>query len=188
MPSSRRASTVFPSPLRPLTKTVAAAEPATNARAAASSPAVSDSRPVSTSSAGSPAVPAGLAPPAAPAAANTSAAPARSAARRDISRRQTSATSVSSGRTGPIRGAGRIRLFRRICRAVPVNGSRPVSASYSITPTAYQSAAAPVRAVSICSGAMYPGDPPAAVARTVPRPTRPVTAAGPPVASPSASL
>src|SRR6185503_17629371 len=50
-------------------------------------------------------------------------------------------------------------FFARIVHMSPRNGSRPVSASYNIAPTAYQSLAAATSPPDACSGAMYGTEP-----------------------------
>ena len=85
------------------------------------------------------------------------------------------ASSAEHSRTQVRRQVGREQLGRRRIRAAasgciisiaaPVNGSRPVSASYSITPTAYQSLASLTGSPAACSGAMYAGVPLTAVLR-----------------------
>jgi hypothetical protein len=50
-------------------------------------------------------------------------------------------------------------LSTRIAPGLPSNGSSPVSASNSITPTAYQSLALCESSPAACSGAMYAGVP-----------------------------
>ncbi len=60
---------------------------------------------------------------------------------------------------GARRGAAATPARRVRPRRTEANGRRPVSASYSITPTAYQSAAVPARSPVASSGAMYAGVP-----------------------------
>ena len=65
---------------------------------------------------------------------------------------------ISAASDGSLGSAGTggapVCLARKICAAVPTNGSFPVTASNSITPSAYQSLAGVASWLAHCSGAM----------------------------------
>jgi hypothetical protein len=80
---------------------------------------------------------------------------------------------VASSRTHSASSAGGVGHQRRAARQLgclrrmissgrPSNGRRPVSASYSIAPTEYQSLAGSRGTSAACSGDMYAGVPTAA--------------------------